>query len=79
MEQPDLTTLGILEVLTEEKQATVRNIHDTLQHNFGRYWWASTGILGPTMTWLKERGHVELKLANGAGTYQITESGGHRL
>lgn len=79
MEQRDLATLGILGVLAEKERETVQNIHDTLQHNFGRYWGASTGILGPTMTRLEERGHVELKLVDGTGTYQITESGGHRL
>ncbi|MDS0477008.1 hypothetical protein [Natrinema sp. 1APR25-10V2] len=78
MNQRELATLGALGVLAEEETATVRAVHETLQHNFGNYWGASTGVLGPTMTRLEEAGHVGLTLTDG-GTYRITESGIARL
>jgi DNA-binding PadR family transcriptional regulator len=75
-----MATLGILGVLAEtDDGATIGAVHDTLQHNFGRYWGASTGVLGPTMTQLEERGHVELTVADEVGAYRITESGRDRL
>lgn len=79
MDQRTIASLCTLGVLAEEESATVQDVHDKLQHNFGRFWGASTGILGPTMTRLEESGHVELTLVDGVGTYRITESGFQRL
>ncbi|WP_254525713.1 hypothetical protein [Natrinema caseinilyticum] len=79
MDQRTIASLGILGVLTEKERATIRDVHETLQHNFGRYWGASTGVLNPTMTSLKNSGHVELVLDDGGGSYRITESGINRL
>lgn len=79
MDQRTIASLGILGVLAEEERATIRDVHDMLQHNFGRYWGASTGALNPTMTRLEESGHVELVLDESGGSYRITDSGVDRL
>ena len=79
MDQRTIANLGILGVLAERESASIRDVHDTLRHSLGRYWGASTGVLGPTMTRLEENGHVELSLADGGDPYRITDSGVERL
>lgn len=79
MDQRSIASLGILSVLAEQESATIRDVHDRLRHSFGRYWGASTGVLGPTMTRLEENGYVELSLGDGGDPYRITDSGLERL
>lgn len=79
MEQRDLASLGVLGVLAEVDMATVHQIHETLKHNFGRYWGASTGIILPTLSQLEEAGQVGMTVADGARGYTITETGRDRL
>ena len=79
MDQRSIASIGILGVLAELESATIRDVHDRLRHSFGRYWGASTGVLGPTMTRLEENGHVELSFADGGDPYRITDSGLEQL
>lgn len=79
MDHREITTFGILGVLAEEESATIKDVRDALQHSFGNYWGASTGVIEPAMTGLETDGHVEVTLFDGVGAYRITESGRERL
>ncbi|ELZ04056.1 hypothetical protein C482_03451 [Natrialba chahannaoensis JCM 10990] len=79
MEQRELASIGVLGILAEEDRASVETVHERLQHTFGRYWGASTGILVPTIDHLEEQGHVELTASTPVATYKLTDSGQDRL
>jgi DNA-binding PadR family transcriptional regulator len=79
MKQRELASLGVLGGLAEEDVATVDRIRDKLQHNFGRYWGASSGILVPTISKLEEDEHVETVRAGEEYGYEITSTGRDRL
>lgn len=79
MDQRDLASLGVLGVLAEEDGATLDRIHEKLKHNFGRYWGASTGILGPTLSALEDDDLVELARTGGTWEYTLTAAGREQL
>jgi DNA-binding PadR family transcriptional regulator len=79
MDQRELASLAVLGVLAETEAATVDQIHNKLQHNFGRYWGASTGILIPTLSQLEDDGRVRsVSIKRGFG-YEVTDDGRDRL
>jgi DNA-binding PadR family transcriptional regulator len=79
MDQRELASLAVLGVLAEKESATVDQVHEKLQHNFGRYWGASTGILIPTISQLEEDGRV-VSVSDECGYgYKITDDGIDRL
>ena len=82
MDASDLASLGILGVLAEEETATVERIRERLQHNFGKYWAGSYGVLLPTVSRLTEPdsgSEPAVERVESDDTYAITERGFERL
>lgn len=69
----------MLGVLAKAEATTIEQIHDKLQHNFRRYWGASTGILIPMLSQLEDDDRVaSVSVEQGYG-YEITEDGRDQL
>lgn len=82
MDSSELATLGVLGVLAETETATVDEIRSHLQHNFGRYWAGSYGVLLPALSRLTDEDAdpaVERLTADSDVVYTLTDRGTERL
>lgn len=82
MNPSKMADMGVLCMLKEEPGLTKAELRERLQHNFGRYWGAGTGVVWSSIDRLEDEALIE-RAAEGAGTdppaFAITDAGEERL
>jgi DNA-binding PadR family transcriptional regulator len=82
MNPSKMADMGVLCMLEEEPGLTKAELRERLQHNFGRYWSAGTGVVWSAIDRLEDEALIEREVKNTGNeppTFAITDAGNERL
>lgn len=82
MNSSKMADMGVLCMLEEEPGLTKAELRERLQHNFGRYWGAGTGVVWSAIDRLEDEALIERdakETGNDPPAFAITDAGAERL